>query len=354
MRSTDREGLEGDDFDENLAKESIAGLKRTIAQIDELGLRVPKLNDMLQESVEAYEGLSNVNLKPSYFDSLKIANEATEMGKEVVASYQAAASSINKTEELIRQEFSSQGDIHGDVYQHLILSPSLDLIKESKHCLKSCEFGRVYELLEMVRTMPRKVKERCKENAEIYRYCETILEDLKKEGVKTEEVEDVLRISRTAFLNGRFERVKELSEVIEQKAIELRERHRRAIQALKRAKRVAVSLDKINATSEEASELLSDACLAMRDGGYDKCADLADKATVIAHDVCRRYRKLTRRIDALRKEMRRIDSSGTEVPDDIDEMIARAERELKRGNHQGTQAEVEIAALLLDRYESSP
>ena len=66
--------------------------------------------------------------------------------------------------------------------------------------------------------------------------------------------------------------------------------------------------------------------------------------------MCRRYRKLVERIEALKRDMKRI---GSDVPNNIEDMLSRAERELKRGNHQSSQAEVEIASLLLNRFEPS-
>lgn len=348
----DREALEGREemIDESLARANVDELRAVVEEVRELGLDVPELDEMLLKSIEAIEGLSDVNLVPSFADAAKIAVEGLERGQEVISSFRAASDAIGKAEDLIKEECRNQGDIHGNVFQHLILSPSLDAVKESRYFLKNGDFERVYALLRGMRTLPRKVRKECQENAEIYRYCETIVEDMRKEGVTTQEVEDILRISRTAFLNGRFKRVKELSEVIEEKAIQLRERHRSAVRALKRAKRATISIQKINARADEAEESLVEACMSMREGDYEKCIDLAEKAASAANDVRRRYKKLVERIKALRKDMKRI---GSDVPDDIVEMLSRAERELKRGNHQGSQAEVEIASLLLNRFEPS-
>ncbi len=352
MRSADREPPEGREqmVDESLARANVEELRAVVEEVQGLGLDVPELNEMLLESVEAVEGLSDVDLVPSFADAAKIAVEGLERAQEIITSFHAAADAIEKAEGLIGEEYENQRDIHGNVFQHLILSPSLDMLKESRHFLRSGDFERVQALLRGMRTLPRKVRKECQENAEIYRYCETILEDLRKEGVTTQEVEDVLKISRTAFLNGRFERVKELSEVIEEKAIQLRERHRSAVRALKKAKRATISIEKINARSDEAHEALVEACMSMREGDYEKCVDLAEKATATAREMCRRYRKLVERIEALKRDMKRI---GSDVPNNIEDMLSRAERELKRGNHQSSQAEVEIASLLLNRFEPS-
>ncbi len=352
LRSADREVPEGreEKIDESLARANVEELRAVVEEIRGLGLDVPELDELLLESIEAVEGLSDVNLVPSYADAARTAVEGLERGQEIISSFRATSDAIEKAEGLIREEYEKQGDIHGNVFQHLILSPSLDMLKESRHFLRSGDFERAHALLRGMRTLPRKVRKECQENAEIYRYCETILEDLRKEGVTTQEVEDILKISRTAFLNGRFERVKELSEVIEEKAIHLRERHRSAIRALKKAKRAAISIEKINARSDEAQEALVEACMSMREGDYEKCVDLAEKATATAREMCRRYRKLVERIEALKKDMKRI---GSDVPNNIEDMLSRAERELKRGNHQSSQAEVEIASLLLNRFEPS-
>jgi len=352
LSSADREVPEGreEKIDESLARANVEELRAVVEEIRGLGLDVPELDEMLLESVEAVEGLSDVNLVPSYADAARTAVEGLERGQEIISSFRATSDAIEKAEGLIREEYEKQGDIHGNVFQHLILSPSLDMLKESRHFLRSGDFERVHALLRGMRTLPRKVRKECQENAEIYRYCETILEDLGNEGVTTQEVEDVLRISRTAFLNGRFERVRELSEIIEEKAIRLRERHRSAVRALKRAKRAAITVEKINARSGEARETLVEACMSMKEGDYEKCVDLAEKAAAIASQTCRRYGKLVKRIKALRRDMKRI---GSDVPDDLEDMMSRAERELKKGNHQSSQAEVEIASLLLNRFESS-
>ncbi|MFQ6128032.1 MAG: hypothetical protein ACE5QW_03930 [Thermoplasmata archaeon] len=353
MKSTDRENLESKnwDIDENLARACVEEFKAVVEEVKGLGIEVPGLEEKLQQSVEAMEGLSNADLIPSFATAAKIASGGVQEGQQVISSYLSASDAIEKAEEFIREEYENQGDIHGNVFQHLILSPSLELLRESRICLRNGEFERVHGILEQIRTLPRKVREECQENAEVYRYCERILRDLKKEGVVAQEIEDILRISRTAFLNGRFERVKELSEVIEEKAIELREKHRSAIRALKRAKSAAVSLVKINVRSDEAKGSLAEACVSMKEGEYEKCIEFAKKVTSSANRICKRYRELSERIDILRKEMKQIGMSGRDVPRDIEEMLARAERELKKGNHQGSEGEIEIASLLLNKFE---
>jgi hypothetical protein len=334
---------------ENQAKANVEELRAVVEEIQELGLDFPELDEMLLESVEAIEGLSDVNLVPSFADAATIAMEGLQIGREIISSHQAALNAIDKAEHLIKDEYESQGGIHGNVFQHLILSPSLDLLKESRRHLEGGDFERVHAILQGLRALPGNVRKECQENAEIYRYCETIIEDMKKEGVTTLEVEDILRISRTAFLNGRFARVKELSEVIEEKAIQLRKRHRSALRALKRAKRAAIMIEKINAKSREAEESIVEACMSMREGDYDRCVELSDNAVSVANKVCGRYRSLVKRIRALKNDMKR---RGSTLPDDFEEMLSRAERELKKGNHQGSQAEVEIASLLLNQFES--
>jgi hypothetical protein len=336
--------------DESHAKASVKELRAVVEEIRELGLDLPELDEMLLESVEAIEGLSDVNLVPSFADAAKIAVEGLQIGQGVISSHRAASNAVEKAEHLIKNEYENQGDIHGNVFQHLILSPSLDLLKESRQYLDCGDFERVHAILQDLRALPGKVRKECQENAEIYRYCETILEDMRKGGVTTQEVEDILRISRTAFLNGRFERVKELAEVIEEKAIHLREKHRSALQALKRAKRAGIMIEKINARSLETEESMVEACVSMKEGDYDRCIELSDRATATATRVRRRYKKLVLRIKALRRDMKR---KGSNLPDDLAEMLARAERELKRGNHQGSQAEVEIASLMLNQFEPS-
>ncbi|MFQ5910944.1 MAG: hypothetical protein ACE5IJ_09540 [Thermoplasmata archaeon] len=341
------------DADESLARALVEELRSVLEEINDLGMEAPGLEEKLQESVEAMEGLSNADLIPSFAVAAKVASKGIQEGQLTISSFLSASNAIERTEELIRMEYENQGDIHGNVFQHLILSPSLELLRESKSCLRDGEFKRAHGILEQIRTLPRRVKGECQENAEIYRYCETILDDLRNEGVVTQEVEDILRISRTAFLNGRFERVKELSETIEEKAIELRERHRSAMRALKRAKSAAVSLEKINARSEEAGDSLVGACASVKEGDYEKCIELAKKTVSLATRIRRKYRTLVERLESLKSEAERMQRSGRDVPDDIEEMLSRAERQLKNGNHQGSEAEIEIASLLLNKFEPS-
>lgn len=328
-------------------------LRSVIEEANSLGIEAPELEEMLQESIEALEGLSNEDLVPSYSAAAQIAAEGIKEGRRLVSSYLEASNAIERTEDLIRTEYENQGDIHGNVFQHLILSPSLELLDESKSCLTDGEIQRVQEILNQIRNLPRRVRKECQENAEVYRYCETILDELKSEGVVAQEIEDILRIARTAFLNGRFERVKELSEVIEKKAIELRERHRSAIRELKRAKSASISLKKINVRSEEAEETLVEACVSMKDGDYEKCIQLAREAISLASGIRKRYRTLVERLDALKREMKLIQRSGKDIPRDIEGMVKRAESQLKKGNHEGSEAEIEIASLLLNRFEPS-
>lgn len=326
-------------------------LKAIVQRIKELGLEAPELERRFHETAGAIEEASKGNLGFSFGSVVEMASEGVQEGQQIISSYLSASSAIEKTEELIRDEYESQGEIHGNVFQHLILSPSLDLLRESKFCLRSGDFERLRELLEQIRTLPGEVKENCQENAEIYRYCEAISDELKKEGVATREVEDILKISRTAFLSGRFDRVRELSEVIEEKAIELRERHASAICALKRARSAAVSLEKINVKLDEAEESLAEACVSMKEGQYEKCVEFAQKTTALATGICRRYRALAQRIKALKREMKRINMSGMDIPEDVPEMLGRAQKELNKGDHQGSEADIELALLLLNKFE---
>jgi hypothetical protein len=344
----DSENLESD---EGPARETVDELKAIVEQIRDLGIEASELEKRLHETAEAIEEASKGNLDFSFASVIEMASEGVQEGHQIVTSYLSASNAIEKTEELIREEYENKSEIHGNVFQHLILSPSLDLLRESKFCLRSGEFERIRELLEQIRTLPSEVKENCQENAEIYRYCEAISDELRKEGVATREVEDILKISRTAFLSGRFERVKELSEVIEEKAIELRERHTSAICALKRAKSAAVSLEKINVKLDEAEESLVEACVSMKEGQYEKCVEFAQKTTSLASCTCRRFRALAGKIKALKREMKRINMSGMDIPEDVREMLGRAQKELKKGNHQDSEADIELALLLLNKFE---
>ena len=148
LSSADREVPEGreEKIDESLARANVEELRAVVEEIRGLGLDVPELDEKLLESVEAVEGLSDVNLVPSYADAARTAVEGLEKGQEIISSFRATSDAIEKAEGLIREEYEKQGDIHGNVFQHLILSPSLDMLKESRHFLRSGDFERVHAL----------------------------------------------------------------------------------------------------------------------------------------------------------------------------------------------------------------
>jgi hypothetical protein len=339
------------EIDANIANSTVDEFSGLVSSIKDLGIEARDLEKSLLESVEAVAGITNEDLVPCYDVAIKIASDGIVRGREVLSSYSLATEAINRAERLIRIEYENQGSIQANIFQQLILSPSLELLKEAKVCLKNGEFERVHEIVEQIRSLPRKAKEECLKSAEMFRYCEEILDEMREEGIAAHEVEDVVEIARKAFLNGMFSRVKELAEVVEQKSIHLRERYRNAVRAIDEAKEAVSALEEIGFESEEANEYLTSAAQCMESGGYGKGFEWANKSMEVAVDLCRQYWTLDERIVALREELKKLEEAGKSIPDDVKEILSRAEEELKEGDYENSEEDLDLASLMAGRFE---
>lgn len=339
------------ELDANMANSTVDEFSGLVSSIKDLGIRAVDLEKSLLESVEAVAGVTNEDLMPSYDVAIKIASDGIERGKKVLSSYGLAEDAINRAERLIRIEYENQGDIEDSIFQQLILSPSLELLKESKVCLKNGEFERVHQIVEEIRTLPRKAKEECLKTAELFHYCEDIFYELIKEGISADDIGDVVEMARKAFLSGMFSRVKELVDLVEQRAIELRQTYRNAVHAIEEAKEAISALEEIGFESEEASEYLTAAAQCMEVGGYGKGFDWANKSREVAIDLCRQYWTLEERIGALREDLKKAETTGREIPDDVKEILSRAEEELKEGDYENAEEDLDLASLMAGRFE---
>ncbi len=342
---------ESQEIDEGLARSTVEEFGEVVERIRDLGMEAFDLEERLLESVEALEGISNPDLRPSLDVAFMLAVEGVEKGKDILLYYDSAAAAIAHAERLIDEVHRNQGEIEGNVFQHLILSPSLEFLGGAKQSLKKGELERVHEIVERIEILPKTVKEECLENAELYRYCEEILEGLKRDGVGTHEIEDIMTIARTAFLSGAFARVGELTEVIERKAVELKDRHRTAVHSLREARNAVNVLEIKGVRSEELDELLGKASNSLDGEDYRECIEYSNICTAKATDVRRSHSTLAERISMLREESSRMRMQGESVPDDVDEILSRAEQELSQGNYQDSEEDVEIASLLMGKFE---
>ena len=342
---------ESQEIGESLARSTVEEFGEVVDRIRDLGIEAFELEEKLLESVEALEGISNPDLRPSLDAAFILAMDGLDKGNDILLYYDSAAEAVTRAEQLIDAEHRNQGEIEGNVFQHLILSPSLELLNGAKQSLKKGELERVHEIVERIEILPKNVKEECLENAELYRYCEEILDTLKRDGVGTQEIEDVMTIARTAFLSGAFGRVGELTEVIERKAVELKDRHRTAVRSLREARNAVNVLEIKGVNSEELDELLGKASNSLDGADYRECIDLSNRCTSKAVDIRRSHSTLAERISMLREESSRMRTQGESVPDDVDEILSRAEQELSQGNYQDSEEDVEIASLLMGRFE---
>ena len=347
-----KDAVEGSqEIDERLARSTVEEFGEVVDRIRVLGIEAFELEEKLLESVEALEGISNPDLRPSLDVAFMLAVEGVEKGKNILLYYDSAAAAIGHAERLIDEVHRDQSEIEGNVFQHLILSPSLELLSGAKQSLKKGELEQVHEIVGRIEILPKNVKKECLENAELYRYCEEILEGLKRDGVGTQEVEDVMTIARTAFLSGAFGRVGELTEVIERKAVELKDRHRAAGRSLREARNAVNVLEIKGVNSEELDELLGKASNSLDGADYRECIDLSNRCTSKAVDIRRSHSTLAERISMLREEAKLMRSRGESVTDDIDEILTRAEQELVQGDLQDSEEDVEIASLMMGRFE---
>jgi len=345
---------ERQEIDESLARSTVEEFGDVVERIRDLGMEAFDLEERHLESVEALEGISNPDLRPSLDVAFMLAVEGVEKGKNILLYYDSAAAAIGHAERLIDEVHRDQVEIEGNVFQHLILSPSLELLSGAKQSLKKGELEQVHEIVERIEILPKNVKQECLENAELYRYCEEILEGLKRDGVGTQEIEDVMTIARTAFLSGAFARVGELTGVIERKAVELKDRHRTAVHSLREARNAVNVLEIKGVNSEELEELLGKASDSLDGADYRECIEHSKMCTAKAVGIRRSHSTLAERIGMLREESKLMRSRGKSVPDDIDEILIRAEQELSQGNYQDSEEDVEIASLLMGRFELVP
>ncbi|MCJ2562557.1 MAG: hypothetical protein LN417_00520 [Candidatus Thermoplasmatota archaeon] len=339
------------EIDERLARSTVEEFGEVVDRLRVLGIEAFELEERLLESVDALEGISNPDLRPSLDVAFMLAVEGVEKGKNILLYYDSAAAAIGHAERLIDEVHRDQVEIEGNVFQHLILSPSLGLLNGAKQSLKKGELEQVHEIVERIEILPKNVKEECLENAELYRYCEELLEGLKRDGVGTQEIEDVMTIARTAFLSGAFGRVGELTEVIERKAVELKDRHRAAGRSLREARNAVNVLEIKGVRTKELHELLGKASDSLEETDYRECIDLSNRCTSNAVDIRRSHSTLAERISMLREEAKLMRSRGESVTDDIDEILTRAEQELVQGDLQDSEEDVEIASLMMGRFE---
>jgi hypothetical protein len=341
----------GHEIDEGLARSTVEEFGEVVNKIRDLGIEEFELEERLLECVEALEGISHPDLRPSLDAAFMLAMEGLDKGNDILLYYDSAAEAVARAEVLIDREHKDQGEIEGNVFQHLVLSPSLELLSGAKERLRKGELEGVHEIVEQIELLPKKVKKECLENAELYRYCEEIIEGLRNDQVGTEEVEDVLAIARTAFLSGAFKRVGELTEAIERMAVEVRDQHRSAVHSLREARNAVNVLEIRGLRSPELDEVLMNASNSLDATDYKTCIEHANECTTRAVDMRRSYGTLSERIGMLREESALRKAQGKSVPDDVEEILSRAELELSRGDYKDSEEDVEIASILMGRFE---
>jgi hypothetical protein len=347
-----KDSVEGShEIDEDLARSTVEEFGDVVNKIRDLGIEAFELEERHLESVEALEGISNPDLRPSLDAAFMLAMEGLDKGNDILLYYDSAAEAVAHAEQLIDREHKDQGDIEGNVFQHLVLSPSLELLDGARMSLRKGDLEEVHNIVGQIELLPKKVKRECLENAELFRYCEEIVEGLRNDGVGTDEVEDVLSISRTAFLSGAFGRVGELTEVIERMAVEVRDRHRSAVHSLREARNAVNVLEIRGLRSPELDEVLVNASEALDAADYKASIDHSNECTAKAVDIRRDFGTLSERIGMLREESKLRKAQGKSVPDDVEEILSRAEQELSRGDYKDSEEDVEIASILMGRFE---
>lgn len=335
---------------EQAARNAVDEFNRVVDTIRDLGIETLELEAKLLECIDALEGLSDEDFQPSCEVALKVAQEGMLRAKWILTAYDSASEAVEKSEQLIKDEYEGQA-LSEKMFQHLILSPSLELLREARICLKNGEFEKVHTLADRIRSLPKRVKQECEKNGETYQYCEKIAEDLREEGIATQEVEDILAMARAAFLNGTFSRVAELADLVEKKALELRERHRVAVRSLERARGAIATLVHTGARSRVADNLAAEAAQSIEDGDYIRCVSCSERVEPLVEDTIGQYTAIMEKIDLVRDELRLPKDLGTKTRQDIEEALGKAESGLRDGNYQDSEEDIDVALLMIGKYD---
>lgn len=335
------------------ADRAISRLKEKIEYMRELGIDCSRTERQLKRSQEFLSSWTKEeeNWVPMYLEAAETAGSAVEEAARTMELFRKATQTIEDAEKYLEKEFKSNSTFDENVFQNLVLVPGLDLIKEAKKCLAESDFVRAAELAREVKALTKRARSKCLEAAEVYGYCENLIEELKREGIIPHELDDLLILANTAYQNGRFNRVKELGSLLEKKALNVRAKHRSALNAIKEAKRMAENMEDVNFNFREAEAALGDAHIALEHGDYDRSAELASKCKNKIRELELEYERTTREIQEVKEKVDLLKSAGHSVARDAEEMLLKAQRELQEGNYEGSKEDIQIATLLLGSFE---
>lgn len=182
------------------------------------------------------------------------------------------------------------------------------------------------------------------------------LANLRSEGVLTQALEDQVRMARDMLARGIIEPGSAMASRLRGEAKSIGDTSRKATTALADAEILYSRLQREGFHSYEADAALRDARRSIREGSYVRAIEHLERALQAFARRSNARAALAKAIEETRTRVRlmRGNANGLSFMPDIQEVLARAEREFHQGNYSGSSEDLRIATVLLDEVTRAP
>lgn len=331
------------------AKEALRIARAQLAKLNELGLDATALEGAIADArrtarTSAREEGVDV---PDYARAQEILEAATVEARVVRRKSEEASNAVFTAELALEALREMNGHMDPEVFERKVLS---GIEARIEHATELLALANMDEALEVAKDAERRASRARVDYAACIAAAddtERVLGDLRAEGAIIPSAERDLEAGTASLRKGSLAEARVTLERTQREALNVANQYRKSVAGVEELDLRLSELHRQGFRSEEADEALREARRSLREGRYAKALDFVDDGARAIRRHEEVHEHLSKALQDTKEKLVELRGLGLDTADDVEEMLARAEREFENGDYVNSSEDLKIATLLI-------
>ncbi len=324
-------------------------LKTVIRELEDLDLDAADARSALQTARQRIKQgtMEDGCLIPNYLEARISAEAAIKTANSKIHKAKEASDLIFTAQLAVDALKEMQTPLDPQIMESVILTPLDGLLHKSTVLLADGNLEEALSLAKDAEERANSIRIDMAECMTSLASCENTLKALNAEGISVQRASQLLNGGRNLFAFGKISEAKETILRAEKEAVTVSSQYQKAATAIKAAEDSMRDLHKVGASSEDSQKRISDAKKALANGKYLRAFDLAEDCRRSVGRRLEIHNELGQSLRDLKASVEHLKKSGLVFSNEVDEIIARAERSYQSGDYVNCGKDMKIASVLL-------
>src|SRR5512136_931809 len=330
-------------------------LRIRIAELQRLGLHTEEFEaaEARAEEKIATAVLENGASVPNYLEARIVLERAAQDGLALLMKANSASNRIFLAEMAIEALGDMEGITDPPAFARVALGPLEHALEDATRELAVGNVDGAIRTAAEIESRTERLRAAFREAGGSLDRTEARLGELRSEGIVTERIERQVSYARDMLAKGLLELCLEMAKRLEEDTTHLAESHTKAATGLQDAEVLYSRLVREGFHSYEADAAIKDARRALKEGNYVRAVEHVERA----HGAFARRRNareaLAKALTETQKRIEHLKNAEFPMLPDVQEVLGRAEREVRQGNYSGSSEDLQIATVLLSQASRS-